>query len=50
MLHLRLIILSGRYVLVDSETLVTNFMNLNIKLTQSFECVYRDRVCVPVCL
>jgi hypothetical protein len=32
---------------VDSKTfLVTNFVNLKIKLTQSFECVYRDRVCV----
>jgi hypothetical protein len=34
-------------VSVDSETvLITNFMNLKIKSTQSFGCVYRGRVCV----
>jgi hypothetical protein len=30
---------------VDSETLlITEFVNLKIKSTQSFECVYRDKV------
>jgi hypothetical protein len=39
----------GDDVPVDSETLlVTDFVNLKIKLTQSFECAYRDRVCVRV--
>jgi hypothetical protein len=26
--------------------LVTDFMNLKTKPTQSFRCIYRDRVCV----
>jgi hypothetical protein len=34
---------------VDSETvLMTNFVNLKIKSTQSFGCAYRGRVCVCV--
>jgi hypothetical protein len=34
---------------VDSETLlVTHFMNLKIKLTQSFEGAHKGRVCVHV--
>jgi hypothetical protein len=50
MLHLRLIILSvGDDVSVDSDTLlVTDFMNLKIKLTQSFEGDHRDRICVHI--
>jgi hypothetical protein len=49
-LHLRLIILSvGGDVPVDSETLlVTDFVNINIKPSQSFRCAHRDRVCVCV--
>jgi hypothetical protein len=49
-LHLRLIILSVEGdVPVDSEALlVTDFVNLKIKPTQSFRCVYRGRVCVRV--
>jgi hypothetical protein len=49
-LHLRLIILSlGGDVLVDSETLlVIDFMNLNIKPTQSFGGVHRGRAYVRV--
>jgi hypothetical protein len=49
-LHLRLIILSvGSDVSVDSETLlVTDFINLKIKPTQSFENAHRDRVCAHV--
>jgi hypothetical protein len=32
---------------VDTETfLVTDFINLKIKPTQSFECAHRDRLCV----
>jgi hypothetical protein len=48
-LYLRLIILvvTRGDVPVDSEVfLVTDFMNLKIKLVQSFECVHRSRVCV----
>jgi hypothetical protein len=50
MLYLRLIILSvGGDVPVDSETLlVTDFINLKIKPTQSFECAHRDKLCVRV--
>jgi hypothetical protein len=50
MLHLRLIILSvGGDVPIDSETLlVTNFVNLMIKLAQSFRGAYRGKVCVRV--
>jgi hypothetical protein len=34
-------------VSVDSDTLlVTDFVNLNIKPTQSFECAHKGRVCV----
>jgi hypothetical protein len=49
-LHLRLIIFSvGGDVLVDSETLlVTDFVNLKIKPTQSFRGNHRDRVYVCV--
>jgi hypothetical protein len=48
MLYLRLIILSVRGdVSVNSKALlVTDFVNLKIKLTQSFECAHRDRVYV----
>jgi hypothetical protein len=36
-------------VSVDNEALlVINFMNLKIKLTQSFECTHKDRVCIGV--
>jgi hypothetical protein len=39
----------GGDVSVDSETfLVTDFMNLKIKLTQSFRVAYRGRVCIRV--
>jgi hypothetical protein len=50
MLHLRLIIFSvGGDVPVDSETLlVIDFVNLKIKLAQSFECAHKSRVCVCV--
>jgi hypothetical protein len=49
-LYLRLIILSvGDDVSVDSKMLLmTDFINLKIKLTQSFRCAYMDRVCVHV--
>jgi hypothetical protein len=41
--------LVGGDVIVDSETLsVTDFMNLKIKLTQSFGGAHRGRVCVRV--
>jgi hypothetical protein len=48
MLHLRLIILSViDDVLIDSETLlVTDFMNLKIKSTQSFKNTNKDRICI----
>jgi hypothetical protein len=50
MLYLWLIILSVRGdVSIDIEALlVTDFMNLKIKLTQSFRSVHRGRVCVCV--
>jgi hypothetical protein len=50
MLYLLLIILSvGGDVPVDSEALlVTDFVNLKIKLTQSFRGAHRGRVCVRV--
>jgi hypothetical protein len=39
----------GGDVPVDSETLlVIDFVNLKIKLAQSFEGAHRDRVCVHV--
>jgi hypothetical protein len=49
-LYLRLIILSVRGdALVDSEALlVTDFINLKIKSTQSFRCTHRGRVCIRV--
>jgi hypothetical protein len=49
-LHLRLIIFSvGCDLPVDSETLlVTNFVNLKIKLAQSFGDAYRDMVYMRV--
>jgi hypothetical protein len=32
--------------LINSETfLLTDFMNLKIKLTQFFRCAYRDKLC-----
>jgi hypothetical protein len=45
-LYLRLIILSVRdNIPIDSETLlVTDFVNLKIKPTQSFKVVYRVRI------
>jgi hypothetical protein len=48
MLYLRLIILSvGDDVSVDSKSLlVIDFVNLKIKLTQSFGCAHKDRMCV----
>jgi hypothetical protein len=50
MLYLRLIIFSIRVdVSIDSETLlVTDFVNLKIKLAQSFGGIHRDRVYVRV--
>jgi hypothetical protein len=49
-LHLRLIIFSvGDYVLVDSELfLMTDFVNLNINLTQFFKCAHRSSVCMHI--
>jgi hypothetical protein len=49
-LYLRLIIfLVGDDVFVDSETLlVTDFVNLKIKPTQSFKDAHRDGVCVYI--
>jgi hypothetical protein len=39
----------GGDVPVDSETLlVTDFVNLKIKSTPSFECAHRGRICVRV--
>jgi hypothetical protein len=39
----------GYDVLIDNETLlVTDFMNLKINLTQSFEGTHRVRMCVRV--
>jgi hypothetical protein len=45
MLYLRLIILSvGDDVPINNESfLVTDFVNLKIKLIQSFKSVYRDK-------
>jgi hypothetical protein len=50
MLYLRLIILSvGDAVSVDSKSLlVTDFVNLKIKPTQSFRCARKDRMYVYV--
>jgi hypothetical protein len=49
-LHLRLIILLvGVDVFVDSETLlVTDFVNLKNKPTQSFRGTHKDRMCIHV--
>jgi hypothetical protein len=49
-LYLRLIILSvGGDIPIDSDViLVTDFVNLKIKPTQSFRCVHRDRMCVYI--
>jgi hypothetical protein len=49
-LYLRLIILSvGGDVPVDNDTLlVTDFVNLKIKPTQSFGCAHRGSVCLRV--
>jgi hypothetical protein len=49
-LHLRLIILSvGGDVPVDSEALlVTDFMNIKIKLAQSFKDAHSGKICVCV--
>jgi hypothetical protein len=49
-LYLRLIILSvGCDVSVDSKTLLMiDFMNLKIKLSQSFRSVHKSRICVRV--
>jgi hypothetical protein len=49
-LYLRLIILSvGGDVPVDNKTLlVTDFVNLKIKLTQSFRGAHRDNIYVRV--
>jgi hypothetical protein len=36
-------------VLIDSETLLmTDFVNLKIKLVQSFGCAHKGKVCVHV--
>jgi hypothetical protein len=36
-------------VSINSETLlVTDFVNLKIKLTQSFKCAHKDRMCVHI--
>jgi hypothetical protein len=41
--------LVGGDVPVDSETLLMiDFVNLKIKLTQSFGCAHKDRVCVHI--
>jgi hypothetical protein len=49
-LYLRLIILSvGGDIPVNNETLlITDFVNLKIKPTQSFRDTHRDRICVHV--
>jgi hypothetical protein len=49
-LHLRLIILLVRCdVPIDNKTfLMTNFINLKIKPTQSFRCAHMGRVCMRV--
>jgi hypothetical protein len=63
MLHLRLIILSvGDDVPIDSDAfLMTDFVNIKIKLTQSFRDVHRGRctcvfigvsarICMSICV
>jgi hypothetical protein len=49
-LYLQLIILSvGGDVPVDSDAfLMTDFVNLKIKPTQSFRCVHMSKMCVRV--
>jgi hypothetical protein len=49
-LHLRLIIfLMGGNIFVDSDVLlVTDFMNIKIKLVQSFRGTHRGSVCVII--
>jgi hypothetical protein len=49
-MHLQLIILSVEDdIPIDSETLLmTDFMNLKIKLTHYFRCAHRSRVCVHI--
>jgi hypothetical protein len=49
-LYLWLIILLVKDdVSIDSETLLmTDFVNFKIKLTQSFRCAHKDRMCVYV--
>jgi hypothetical protein len=50
LLHLRLIILSlGGDVPIDNESfLMTDFVNVNIKLTQSLKNAHTDKVCIRV--
>jgi hypothetical protein len=38
----------GGGILIDSEMFLTDFMNLKIKLTQSFGGAHKDRMCVRV--
>ncbi len=39
----------GGDISIDSETfLVTDFVTIKIKSTQSFECAHKDRMCVRV--
>jgi hypothetical protein len=49
-LYLWIIILSvGGDISINSESLlVTDFVNLKIKPTQSFRCAHRGRMCVRV--
>jgi hypothetical protein len=36
-------------IFIDSKTLLmTDFVNLKIKSTQSFEDIYRDKICVCI--
>jgi hypothetical protein len=40
---------SGGDIPIDSDALlVTNFLNLNINLIQSFRCAHNNRICVHV--
>jgi hypothetical protein len=50
MLYLRLIIfLVGGDILIDSDVLlVTDFVNLKIKSTQSFGCAHIGKMCVHI--
>jgi hypothetical protein len=38
----------GGGILIDSEMFLTDFMNLKIKLTQSFGGAHKGRMCVRV--